>query len=452
MKRSLIYCILIFCNSLLFAQTECYEPDASIWVDTWVSCERSPNPKSEYDNAHWIQYDFGSDHTLAQTWVWNTNDPARLNQGFNLVKVDHSLDGQTWDYWGELNFPKGEGTAVYSGFAGPDLSGITARYVLLTVMSNHGDPSCSGIAEIKFNLSAPSFTPDFNEDDDDDDDGDEDCLAIEEYFIEEITPTEAFIIWEWEGEEEMEFVFQYRVLGEDEILEITTDEPEIFLEDLLPNTTYEFRIEIECEDETLFSDTWTFQTTEESDCAVVEEIWLEPISETEVLITWESEQDWFFIELFTEEEEEPLEFEVEEPELYLEDLTPFTEYELIIGIECGEDLAFSEPLFFFTDGETTSITSLSEELTYNQQLINLFPNPTAGQLVVEYQSSTQDVLNYNLTDIAGKIVLQQVFNLQKGKNLIDVNVYSLPDGVYFLNTLTQKGKRIISKKIVKSQP
>ena len=168
---------------------------------------------------------FGSVRTLSKTWAWNANDPNKLNQGFNLVKIDYSTDGQEWEYWGEMNFPKAEGEAIYSGFPGPDLLGIEAQYILLTAISNHGDPNCAGFAEIKFNLMAGDtigLPPPNNED----------CADIEEIEIEEITDTEAFIIWEVDIDiDDLVFIFEYREAGGDWI-EIITDEPEVFLEGL----------------------------------------------------------------------------------------------------------------------------------------------------------------------------------------------------------------------------
>ena len=127
--KQLIYITLfnLFCINLLSAQ--CVETDASIWKDTWASCEKTANPKSEYGNSHWIQYNFGSPRNLSKTWVWNTNDPAKLDQGFKLVKIDYSEDGQNWIYFGEMSFPKAKGEAVYSGFTGPYLQNIKAQYV-----------------------------------------------------------------------------------------------------------------------------------------------------------------------------------------------------------------------------------------------------------------------------------------------------------------------------------
>ncbi|MEM7374608.1 MAG: discoidin domain-containing protein [Bacteroidota bacterium] len=143
--------------SIIFAlcQISCSDSskaDASIWLDPWVSCTPTANPITKYGNSHWIHYDFGSVRTLSKSWIWNTNDPQKLNQGFKKVSIDYSEDGETWTHYGEMNFPKAEGKAVYGGFAGPDLVGVKARYMLLTALSNHGDPACSGITEVKFNL------------------------------------------------------------------------------------------------------------------------------------------------------------------------------------------------------------------------------------------------------------------------------------------------------------
>ena len=68
---------------------QCTEPDATIWEDTWRSCTPSENPISAYGTGHWIQYNLGSARNLSKTWVWNTNEPGRLNQGFQNVKIDY---------------------------------------------------------------------------------------------------------------------------------------------------------------------------------------------------------------------------------------------------------------------------------------------------------------------------------------------------------------------------
>lgn len=220
---------------------QCFEPDASIWLDSWVSCSTTENPKNEYGETHWIQYDFGSVRRLSKSWAWNVNDPNRLDQGFNLVKVDYSEDGNDWTYWGEMNFPKAQGDAVYGGFPGPDLVNIEARYVLLTVVSTHGSSTCASLSEVKFNLLPQNPG-----------EGTAGACAllepVEAFFVEGITETEAYIHWEYDEEfEGLYFVFEFKLEGEDEEwTEFVVEDNEAFLDDLEPGTTYEFRITAEC--------------------------------------------------------------------------------------------------------------------------------------------------------------------------------------------------------------
>jgi len=143
------------CLQVSYTQ-DCFEADETIWKNTWSSCTMSTNPKSEYGLSHWIQYDMGEIRNMSKSWIWNCNDPVKLDQGFELVNIDYSIDGQNWTNWGEYSFPKAQGDAIYSGFEGPDLLGVKCQFVLITVISNHGEPNCAGIAEIKFNL-LPGF-------------------------------------------------------------------------------------------------------------------------------------------------------------------------------------------------------------------------------------------------------------------------------------------------------
>ena len=152
MKTISISCLLLFC---LAGYSQNFEPDASIWKDPWISCRKTINPKSEYGVTHWIQYDLGHVRRLSKSWVWNVNDPDKLDQGFREVRIDYSINGYSWEYLGEMAFPKASGEAVYGGFEGPDLLDVEARYVLLTVVNTYGNGDCAGLSEIKFNLRPP---------------------------------------------------------------------------------------------------------------------------------------------------------------------------------------------------------------------------------------------------------------------------------------------------------
>ncbi|MEO0338541.1 MAG: discoidin domain-containing protein, partial [Bacteroidota bacterium] len=398
--RYILISILLSYSPLLGGQN--FTPDASIWLDTWASCQPSSHPIQEVGTSHWVQYDFGTVRNLSKTWIWNTNDPTKLNQGFKSVRVDYSEDGENWTNHGEMQFPKGTGEAIYSGFPGPDLVGIKARYVILTALNNHGDPSCFGLAEVKFNLLSDLESTNPIE-------GTEECLAFEFVDVEEVFRHEAFIYWEYP--ESSTYLFAYRVAGSEEWIEIELEETEIVLDDLIEGTTYEFIITVECEEEK-FSDTGirTFTTLT---CEIVEEVSLSLVEEDAVMVDWEPVEDVerYLVAYQTveeaEEEAEPNYFFTEETFASLEGLEKNTEYYLVIGTPCGgdADFAFSEEIFFMTNPNVTSVTEAYSSLNEGKSdIMQVFPNPSSGQFRMTYQTQERDLLNYAVYDVTGKMV------------------------------------------------
>ena len=422
-----------------------FTPDASIWLDSWASCQPKSHPIQEVGTSHWIQYDFGAVRNLSKTWIWNTNDPAKLNQGFKTVRIDYSEDGETWTNYGEMQFPKGTGEAIYSGFSGPDLVGIRARYVILTALKNHGDPSCYGLTEVKFNLLSDLQNTNPIQ-------GEGDCLAFEFVDIEEVLRNEAFIYWEYPVSSA--FLFEYRIAGTEEWFELELDENEVFLEDLQEGTTYEFIVTVECEEEK-FSDTGirTFTTLT---CNIVENVSLSLVAENGIEVEWaplENVEEYLvaYQSLEDEENEEPDYFLTEETSVYIEDLEENTEYYLVIGTPCGEeDFAFSEVLFFMTNPNVTSVAEAYKTLNEGKSdLMQVFPNPSTGHFRLTYHTQDQDLLNYAVYDVTGKMVYQNHQKLGIGQNNIEVDISHLNNGVYTIKTLTMSKRAAMSQRIIK---
>ncbi len=263
MKSFIIYFTLIVLSIQdIYAQHDCYEPDASIWLNPWLSCNKSTHPIDIYDEEHWIKYDFGAIRSLSKTWIWNVNDPSLLNSGFNEVSIDYSLDGAIWTHWGNMNFPKGTGTAVYAGFSGPDLFGIDARYVIITSISNHGDVNCSGLSEVKFNLFNkvdPSYRDIFNGEIDE---GPlTECPTIADIGAQYYPEDESvFFYWELSNEvnEELSYAFFFGLSNEDELEEIIVDEPFIIIEDIELGLEYQYIVEVICEEDYTTTDLLSF--------------------------------------------------------------------------------------------------------------------------------------------------------------------------------------------------
>ncbi|MEM7655691.1 MAG: T9SS type A sorting domain-containing protein [Bacteroidota bacterium] len=153
MKTNVLHTILLLALislSVGILRAQCRTEES--WAEAWQSCETSPNPHSAYSEGHWLWYDFGHVYPVSSLHIWNLNQPAHLQQGVKRLAIDYSLDGQTWQSWGEVEVPQASGKARDSGSEVADVGMIPARYVLLTVLENWGDPHCVGLHEVMFDL------------------------------------------------------------------------------------------------------------------------------------------------------------------------------------------------------------------------------------------------------------------------------------------------------------
>ncbi len=115
--------------------------------NNWLSCTISANPNAIYGDGHWIMYDMGQRHELHETHFWNYNVAGSTDQGFQSVAIDYSLDGITWSNYGNYSWPLATGEDSYGGFAGPDLMGTYAQYILITSLDAG---ACRGLGKSSF--------------------------------------------------------------------------------------------------------------------------------------------------------------------------------------------------------------------------------------------------------------------------------------------------------------
>jgi len=101
----------------------------------------------------WIQYTFDREYMLDELWVWNANSELELFMGFGAkaVVVEYSTDGQTWTALENVpEFAQGTGTASYTPNNIIDFSGVTAKYVRLTVNTTWGATGMASLSEVRF--------------------------------------------------------------------------------------------------------------------------------------------------------------------------------------------------------------------------------------------------------------------------------------------------------------
>ncbi|MEP6725925.1 MAG: PQQ-dependent sugar dehydrogenase [Bacteroidota bacterium] len=68
----------------------------------------------------------------------------------------------------------------------------------------------------------------------------------------------------------------------------------------------------------------------------------------------------------------------------------------------------------------------------NKGIITIHPNPVVNDVTVEINAAVGEQANWEVTDIAGKTVLQHAVLLNKGNNVITINLAKIPAGSYYL--------------------
>ena len=115
---------------------------------SWLSCTGTENPNNSRIEEHWIMYDLGGFYHLGESHFWNYNQAGDTENGIATIAIDYSVDGVNWTWWGDLNLDEAPGSDSYYGEEGPDFDGLLTKYLLLTVVANHGGP-CYGFSEMK---------------------------------------------------------------------------------------------------------------------------------------------------------------------------------------------------------------------------------------------------------------------------------------------------------------
>ncbi|MBL7727302.1 MAG: T9SS type A sorting domain-containing protein, partial [Dinghuibacter sp.] len=73
--------------------------------------------------------------------------------------------------------------------------------------------------------------------------------------------------------------------------------------------------------------------------------------------------------------------------------------------------------------------------------MQLFPNPTQGNITIALQWAEEEPATVTVTNTAGKLSGTYPVQLRKGENLLPVNTALLPPGAYLVSVITA-GKRV----------
>ena len=92
--------------------------------------------------------------------------------------------------------------------------------------------------------------------------------------------------------------------------------------------------------------------------------------------------------------------------------------------------------------EATVALPYSEEITD----VNLFPNPTRGQLTLDLNINKSSQVQFFVSDMNGKLLSRQAMNIDAGKMRTQIDLNRLNPGVYILHIVTEENR--IAKKFV----
>jgi PKD repeat protein len=88
-----------------------------------------------------------------------------------------------------------------------------------------------------------------------------------------------------------------------------------------------------------------------------------------------------------------------------------------------------------TDVSTGTVNIIGvglKEVTSAVESIRLFPNPNNGVATLQIFSSNAEVVELSLTDLSGKVLLNNTLDLTSGTNQFNINTSDFGAGIYLL--------------------
>jgi len=104
----------------------------------------------------WVKYEFDQTYYIDTMWVWNYNQDVdgqgdcRTTRGIKDCTIEYSVNGTSWDELGSGHtFAEADCSDTYAHNTEIDFNGVSAKYVRITVVNNHGT-TVTGLSEVRF--------------------------------------------------------------------------------------------------------------------------------------------------------------------------------------------------------------------------------------------------------------------------------------------------------------
>ena len=103
------------------------------------------------------------------------------------------------------------------------------------------------------------------------------------------------------------------------------------------------------------------------------------------------------------------------------------------------------------DGKSTlsKVVVIKDGRMMNFEISDIYPNPAKEKVNIVVSSFAERKANFIITDLTGKVVLQQNQQIMNGENNIQLNVNNLTAGTYLLKVVCDNGCETDAKKFIK---
>jgi hypothetical protein len=217
---------------------------------------------------------------------------------------------------------------------------------------------------------------------------------------------------------------------------ITTSSNSKTISGLLSNTLYEVQVSSYCSSG--ISGAWSASvqfTTLTLPCATIPTgIAISSISSSKATVSWTalSGASWYGIRYKPVSSSAWISITTSSTSKILTGLLSNTLYEVQVQSNCSSSLfgAWSVSTEF-----TVGTSSKQPSLVIASNEINVFPNPTSGELNIELTMEQEAIITLKIMDISGRIVKQVQSNTFIGENTVNVNLSELNAGLYIIQVI-----------------
>ncbi len=220
----------------------------------------------------------------------------------------------------------------------------------------------------------------------------------------------------------------------------------IFLNQLAPNTTYEYNVKTVCDGSTSAWSPLAYFTTADDLCDRPIPVVTFFAPTTEVHFDWVRYTDDLKYKLRYKTNGSSWVERISTSSHYEENLVAGATYKYKTKTKCSTGWTNWSNTNSFTVPTSLLREVASSPIVTNETSLQLFPNPTNGQTTIVMDLSEAQKVRINLIDLTGKTLKEWNTNLEAGTQNITVDLSAYPKGMYMIKV--ESGTTFLTQKLI----